>query len=38
LSCGSSREENRVSGLRLNFYLTPVKPTLEFEVVGSTRE
>jgi hypothetical protein len=38
LSFGSSREENRVSGLRLNFYLTPIKPTLEFEVVGSTGE
>jgi len=38
LSFGSIQEENRVSGHGLNFFLTPVKPTLEFEVVGSTGE
>ena len=30
--------KNRVSALGLYFYLTPVKPTLGLEIVGSTGE
>ena len=37
-SFGSSREENRVSGLGQDFSLSPVEPTLTFFCIGSTGE